>query len=194
MILKKYLRGQIEEALLKRTFADRIGSLIADRSHLAVALYQDFYPPTIVKAMRALPEGWLRTDNNISFYIGDSHHNIGYNGAINWSYNNGCKIFDRPAQIELPRVQDHGSKVYDPKTQFAKTYADLKVEKDKIEHDFISMRSAIRAQTYAFTTVEKLLAHWPEIAPIVSSITTTVELPATLPVPSVAPLNKALGL
>lgn len=170
-ILNKDLRSKIEAALLSRAFDERANALVAKRSAFAIKCYDDYYSKKVRDQMNALPEGWLAEAADIHVKFGFSVTQLVFDGRM---YVNGGNRAWYLKDTEVPKrrrtSKEYGYKIYERDALLAKEFAALENEHGALEADYKKARDAIREQTYAFSTVEKLGEHWPEALPVLKSV------------------------
>lgn len=178
--LTKELREQIVHALMERAFKDREAALDKVEADLAMDVYREAYPARIRKAMTALPQGFFPTTSSIFAKLGGDVVNL--------------DLHDKPHQL-LSYEHDRGYRacitVLDARHALTERYRDWNRDKVKLQQEQAQAKREARAAVESASTVSRLIAIWPDVAPIVNGL-----LPAkpSLPAIQVPQLNKRFGL
>lgn len=189
--ITKAIREKIAKDLTKNRFQKPVLELFEQRSVLALAVYKDFYSTKDRATMEALPDGWLPTDTTISVRFGSSYTSLPFDGHITgplYAASGGV-----PDVRRLIRSRDLHicAKGYDALSPMTLEYDRLAgVAKDLTRQIGEAEKSALAA-VGQFTTLEKLVAEWPEVEPFARPY--MVDRPL-LPAIRTSELNAILGL
>lgn len=196
MRLTTYIREDIRDKALKHKFAPIIAELVARSAALAVECYERLYTEEERKKMAALPDGWLKTDDEIDVNVGGQGHTLEFNGKIRiWSTIHKvtpkevldltdirkrflAKHHDMRHALALPATDELGHRV----SALSQEWMDLETEINNLERKTMAALRKV-------TTAKKLIETWPEIARFVD-----YDLPAPVPAIPIETLNAELGL
>lgn len=192
------MRDKITHNALKHRFAEPIAALRRQRAVLANFVYGEAFA-RVKMDIDALPEGWLPEDDHVHVRLGTSHTHLYFNGdfprgyytkytALNAVVSRSENVYRRfPAKNKGCVMA-----VMDATDAVTLRYDALVTEMDSLRDQVEAAGRDTRAALNKFTTVEKLLAAWPEIEPLTRGVGPTP--PAKLPMVPVHKLNEALGL
>lgn len=82
MKLTNYVREDIRDKALRHKYEEVIPALIVKSAEVARAAYDRLYDEATQKKMRALPDGWLDTDDDIQVNVGGQSSSLDFNGRI----------------------------------------------------------------------------------------------------------------
>lgn len=176
--LAVYMKDMILAALIERAFKEKQDALKARWTAFADKLYHETYPPALLKKMKALPDGFLRRDDDLKFKFG------GDIKRLSWGPNRPISADHQCAVVEtFPATHPHTD-----------TYRDL--ERDQKQLDLLEQqrRAEIQAALDSATTVGALIAKWPEVEPFARHFIREKKVTSQLPVLQTDVLNKALNL
>lgn len=189
--ITKTIREKIADALTKNRFQKPVLELFEARGVLALAVYKDFYLTKDRATMEELPDGWLPTSSSILVRFGSSYTSLSFNGHITggfYAVSGGVEDIYRRIRS---RDENRCVKNYDALSPMTVEYDRLAgLAKDltrQIDKAKISALTAIGC----FTTLEKLVAEWPEVEPFARPH--MVDRPQ-LPAIRASELNALLGL
>lgn len=207
--LTKNIREALLRQLITRAFRDRAQALVQRSSDFAVRVYEDAMAPHL-KAIRALPPGWLVSDDDVKVQFAGDMARLCFNGTLgSGSLDSefrqaGAKEVDVPGSVKgsfnrpnMPfpkKYQGQCVKVYDATEPLAEEYTQLTREVEDLKAE---VKAASRAATVAMesvTTVGKLIEVWPEVEEFARAYLHNGERKAVLPAIPRAELNAALGL
>lgn len=181
--LTNHLRNEIHAGVMKHRFGAEV---LAEKERwfdFAEEIYNASYPPALQAQMEALPNGFLPTSDSVCFLIHDGErkhthrsHNIPMRHRRRTSQN--CQYGNALLTVNAK------SKIDNKLRELSKAATDFADIKNKVEGE---LRSALAS----FTTVEKLIAGWPEVKPFIPAIEVANR---QLPVPIVSELNKTFKL
>lgn len=192
------MRDKITQNALKHRFAEPIIALRRQRAVLANFVYGEAFA-RVKMDIDALPEGWLPEDDHVTAQLGTSHTHLYFNG----NFPRGCysrytplnEVVSRPENVyrRFPnKNKGNVMAVMDATDAVTLRYDALVAEMDDLLGKVDAAGRDTRAALNKFTTMEKLLAAWPEIEPTTRGVGPTP--PAKLPMVPVHKLNEALGL
>jgi len=208
--LTRHIRESLLKKLITRAFQERAQDLVDRSAALAVEFYEDALAGDL-EAIRALPRGWLPTDDDIKVYVAGDMERLCFNGSMG----NGCLTptlrqcgakeaspelatntgsFRRP---ELPfpaKVRGQCVKQYEAGHPMEKRLTDLKGEASDFETEVTRATKTAEAAMNSVTTVKKLIEVWPEVEEFARPYLVNGEQRAILPAIPRAELNAKLGL
>ena len=189
-------RSNISKALIAHRFADEYTALREEFAAFALAVYEDVFPAKMRRQMMDLPNGWLPTDDDIqvSFSLpGNSGYvRLEFNGHVSKLSSN---IGARPDAVYrlFPSNKKGGClKVYSRDDALSVRYAALDDKVADLEELKNTAASKLYAAVNSLTTVEKLIAVWPDAEPFAAPFLAG-KVP-NLPSVPVAALNEILRL
>lgn len=162
------------------------------RSGFAYKVFNDCFTMRQRNDMASLPEGWLPTVSSIAATFATSFQWLSFNGRLSGragSMINGTKFDAPPVRIPADRLSS-ALKVYDADHPLAKEYTAITESDGTLREEIDKATRMVSATLDTFTTVEKLVEGWPEVAPFIPEASAPVQLPA---IPRDA-LNDMLGL
>lgn len=176
-------RDNIVTELLNRAFTERRKAVIAARNAIADAVYNDLYPPAVLKKMTGLPAGWLPEDDDVMAKI---------SGQVTRLY-----FYDKhgkPAKRIMAAGHVSGVvAIYDG----ASPVAELNEEHLRLQKELSDEEAAAKAEAQAIVhrvnTVPQLLEQWPDVKPILEKVFGSLDEPQ-LPVVAVEALNARFKL
>lgn len=179
--LNKDTRERIKTALMEKAFKARRAALKLQHVALAIAVYNDLYPPTVLKQIDALPEGWLVVKTRIDASFGGEYEQMP-------TPEGGFRLLAR----DNTNMFQHCLKAYPRDHALTKLHSAYDKAKNALKKEEEKIASQIKGQLYSYSSVEALVKHWPELEPTVKTlgIGPTPKLPVVVP----AGLNEALGL
>lgn len=174
------LRGQIVVALMDRAFKAREAELDKAEAALAMDVYREAYPARIRKAMSELPQGFFPTTTSIFAKLGGDVVNL--------------HLHDKPAQL-LSYDHESGYRtcitVLDARHALTERYRAWNRDQVKLQQERAQAKREAKAAVESASTVARLIAIWPEVAPIVNEL---LPVKPMLPAIQVSQLNKRFGL
>lgn len=203
--LTTLLRANIVEALLARAFNDRAIAMQEEASRVAIGAYGDFYPAEIRERMVGLPDGWLPLVTGLRLPAYRYAHFSGRVGAaVRFGDTNSPIVYRWPARsaVELRVLMKDTEGAYlrlahDPRDAIIKRFDDMERKVETLHEAIADAARQTVAMTKSATTVEGLMAKWPDAAPLIEPFVNPVlriaPAKANLPAP-VAQLNAALRL
>lgn len=171
------IRSTIVNALMEHKFDGEVAGLCAERAAIAAAVYDTHYKRDL-KRINDLPEGWLRTDDDISFEASGTKRQYQFSGKIygnRWTERWGNDICDFKSNNVITlvyrrfRADDHGNTVavYDANHPIAEAVEKHEARGEALAERIRTARKSAAATMGQFTTSEKLIEAWPEIAPFI---------------------------
>lgn len=176
MRLTNYMRQQIRNVLIERTFGERIKGLEALNKAWNQSV-QDFLLPADLKAkMATLPARSFPVDDNARIQINSDTI------YVHW---------DKPVEMPYDMYRQGVTKI--PATHLlAIEHHQLQMMEKNLDEQKLEARSAMMAALNAVTTTGAFVKRWPEIEPFLSTITGEAQSKAlALSIPE---LNRKLGL
>lgn len=173
--LTKEIRKAITSKILKYTFDARFADLSTEESAIAEAVYADLYSNTVLSQMKAMPSGFLPTNNELRIRFTNLHTYL--------KLKENRLMADKHYKNWITYGADHP--LTERWLQFENTKKSLNSERDNLS-------SHIRAVLASVTTIKKLIEIWPEIKEFAEPfekepIVTAVSFP-------IQELNTRLGL
>lgn len=181
MKLTNATRDSIIDQAMAKAFDARDKAHEKATTALADALYQHEYGAA-EKIANKLPQGWVQSSSRLTI------------NAAGFSYRRDALKSDQIKMSKERRTPGYAPRVTvggdHPLFNQAQAVAD---EYQSINRDKEALRAKLRAVVYAATTVEKLLAAWPECEKFLPAATPK-PAGALVPVELVPELNAALGI
>jgi len=172
------MRAAITIRLLQHRF-ERDKKALKRREHdLAMKVHRLRYSAAIRKHMNDLPDGWLPTAGMIQVHVGS------YWRKLYFTENVRVQFIDQHGSFDLNKTENA-----DLAAAIQKHFEEISAL-DKQEED---LRKKTIGTLAGFSTINRLVAAWPEIKPFVDQLGYDSEkksLPAVIP----ADLNASLGL
>jgi hypothetical protein len=180
MRLTKEMRNEMINAVLEHRFGSAKQALL-DREHdLAESVLFEALGRERYDLLTSVPKGWLGTLGYLNFVL-----ESGENHTLHFAET-------KP----LPYYIWHGSSddgdYLVVKGNMAARVQKLMDDYDAHEDARRKARDQVRAAVYSYTTVERLLEEWPEIAPFVPRYAKAPQ--HLVPAPMISTLNMVLGL
>lgn len=177
--LTNYVREAILKAALDRAFKAREEELKAEQRAFADAVYHDQYPPELLSKMKALPDGFLLTDDDFRVRFGSN----------NWE-----RVCWGERRI-IAKKHEGTAIIYDDDHALSLRFNELERKDEELCAEKTAAERNAKAVLNSVTTYNKLIEVWPEIEPLAApfkqnearATTFALSLPITQ-------LNKALGL
>jgi hypothetical protein len=157
------IREDISKKVIRHRFLEEHQALIKQGAALAELIYNDVFKKKERELMESLPEGWLPTDNDISFQSSSGYNRLYFNGKF---YVEGLP---NPALEEFrrfPKCRMSGAaKVYEAGEAIDKKIEELLDARKDFEERYAKTKRQVMASLNSVTTLGKLKSVWPEIAP-----------------------------
>lgn len=167
------MRGEIVTALIHHTFDARVATLCDERAAIATSVY-DLHYAKDRKAMDALPDGWLPTNDGVRFRAGATEWTLYFCGVLHGRYGAYSNLACMPSNKRVPqtkRVLERQSgrivEVFDAQHPIAERVEASAASLDALNEEVNAAKRTAQATLNRFTTVEKLLEEWPEIKPFI---------------------------
>ena len=170
--LTNTLRDQIQRSLLTHVFKKRVEELITKHAEFAAKVYDDFYTAEERRKMNALPEGWLRTDDDFKVVFGElssSYRHLSFNGLFHADGLSGIS-YTKPERVYrrfLSAGWDYPKKKYESNHPLSKEVYELQDLVKDLEAEIKERRETCRGILYSCTTANSLVKAWPEIRPFI---------------------------
>lgn len=193
--LTNWMRETIAKSVMQHRFSDAAVAIVKERAAFAMEVYRDIYSEAERRRMKALPAGWLPSEDDISAQFGDGRHyeQVNFSGAV---YGSISKMLPEAIdRVYLPVAYAHRSgcaKSYEPTDDLSVRYVALKEKTEELSRQIDSAQRQTDAAIANATTIGRLVEMWPEIEPF-----TTVyegDKPRTLPAIPTSQLNALLDL
>lgn len=172
----KVTRSGIVTALMKHTFDERIEDLVKQSKAYTNDVYDYFLTEDQQKLMESLPAGWTNSKPWFHLRIGNSQHTLHFNGLsyciatelqklVQYKKDADGKYLHEGIGKRLPYSENWTLGVADP---LAKRHDDLHNRSQKLLEEYAAAKNKADAAIGSFSSVEKLITEWPEIAPFAS--------------------------
>lgn len=193
------IRDALLEKLLERAFKTRCEDFLKRAATFAVKVHADVFGDDLAK-MKALPKGWLPTDDDIMVRFGGDQTRLSFRGSLG-----SCGIPDIFRQcgalggdnvylVFTSATQNSTAKVYNARDALATEYeAFINERKDLVEEIGRAART-VRAALNSVRTIQKLIDIWPEVEEFAKEFLVDGERKALLPDVPRAQLNAILNL
>lgn len=172
------IRDAITRRLLDHRFDKETKALLYRENELALRLYRAKYSASERKAMEALPAGWMTTETSIRVSIKNTSYRLSLAQPVPVPY------VDQGYSIKLEKLENDA---------LEKTLnAFLKARTDH-QNQVADLKKATAGALAGFSTINGLLAAWPEVKPFVDQLGFNApkkSLPAVIP----GDLSVSLGL
>jgi hypothetical protein len=189
--LTNWMREQIVRDLLSHRFTKPIDKLVKDRAALAMKVYRDLYPRSLLAKIEALPEGWLCTENDIKAQFSGRVDSMDFNGSaygIIGKYRTSTDAVFKPF---LSKDKGRVVAVYDASHPLAVAHAELADRMKEICSQLDTAKRQAEAALNSASTIGGIIALWPEIEPFARKHESAK---APLPALPTAALNALLDL
>jgi len=173
--LTNEIREEVAVAVLRHRFGAELKALVADRAEFALAVYNDLYKAADRKRIAELPEGWLRTSNQISFRASGSYTSMDFGGSFHGDMRRSLPLSknkDEPSRFFRPFASKHyGNCVatYDGDHKLAVRYSELEQRLKEIGERHKEASAQVKSALARASTTARLKELWPEVAPFVAS-------------------------
>lgn len=191
-------RKVITMKLLKHRFGADVIAACKARLDAAQDIYLDIYPAPMLARMQALPSGWLPRVGGARVAIGVACR-VDY---ANWRTYDTAMV--PAAHLFLPTATEIGGgelmlsshtsgvvKLFDHDDPLIVRFDAAKQAAEKLGERIEATHRETTKALARFTTVEKLVKEWPEVAPFVADVAGPAH---SLPAVTLRSLNKALDL
>lgn len=161
------IREEIRDELLRHRFAKDFIAIEDAVRDLALAVYEEVYDAETRAAMEALPEGWLARSETIDVRFGGNWVRLSFAGSFRryeWMF----RLPDpRPAvsKLVLAQHQKGDITVLAHDHPLTVRFEDVDRAADKLRVAVHTAERKITAALCAVSSVEKLIATWPEVEP-----------------------------
>lgn len=196
--LDKNDRSKIASRVLANRF-DKKDTELHDRyAKLAEHCYERQYPKKVRDLMASLPDGWLRTSNDIHVQFGSAgmyYTRLSFNGAFPGDY--GCsRIAGRPAVEKMFPSLDRDTLrlLLDNDDPLSVKFHALQAEREEYAKERNIISNEVRGVIGSFHTTGTLLKAWPELEQFMKDIAPIARASTTAIAPIVTDLNKKLGI
>lgn len=201
------IRQALHDDLLGYRFKDTVADLRRDWALLAEAVYNDIYPSDVQARMQSLPKGWLPTQTYVQVQFATSTVQLTFTGnkrQYGYSLSDDEKrafAIVYPPQVDavlhlFPEHQSNGAtvKLYEAREPLATRYELLSRRHADFVNDLKAAHKATAQAVKGATTIEALIAAWPEVEPFAKKYLGVQPASRQLPVVQRDVLNKQLGL
>lgn len=179
--LTQGMRESVAEALMQHRFSKPQKEIAKRMEAIGDALYERCYEPEMQKLMALLPHGFMPVSCTLRVKYRRNKKDGVYTDAIPMSV-----IRRVAAMIDGLHLQEKDPVLID--------YLELKDEAKRLRDERQEAKRKADAVLRSATTYNSLIQKWPEIEPFAKRLCQPVQRTAPLPVPTVAELNKTLGL
>lgn len=207
--LTRHIRESLLKKLITRAFQERAQDIVNRCAALAVEFYEDALSKDL-EAIRALPPGWLPTNDDLKVYVAGDMERLCFNGSLG----NGCLShvlrqtgaeeasvegsvkgsFNRPHLPFPAKFRGQCLKQYEAGHPLEQKLTALKGELEDFETEVTRASKTAEAAMNSVTTVKKLIEVWPEVEEFARPYLVNGEQRAILPAVPRAELNAKLGL
>lgn len=197
--MTNYIKEEVSKELLRHRFGEEYDALFARHQALVGTVYNDVYPKKIQEQMYALPSGWLPEDDDITVQIASYHVQLYFNGMPHL-YELRRNMRDRlglepyPEEVKRRVTTRHvrgTAKVYEAGSKIAEEFEALMHDWDVFREKLEQAERAAKVAMSQATTVKKMKAIWPELAPYLLRFESARP---TLPSLQLAELNSMFAL
>lgn len=177
------LRHIIRKAAVEASFSERNAELARDEAELAVAAYQEVFPPSVLDAVAKVPAEWVRRDTCLNFNVGGLRIRLETGGAgLPVPYATaGSRGYHCHDEIGVIAAGDLCEKI--------KAHA---VAKEAVRDQMKRAHRDLESLLSSISTVNKLKDVWPEGEPFYARFLDAKAPP--LPAILFAEVNAILGL
>lgn len=176
------MREQIVKAVMVHRFGEIAKALVAERAAFALRVYEDVYSEADRRKMKALPEGWLPTEDDLNIQFGDGRNytQLTFSGSV---WGEVATVLPEPLEkVWLPIINTHRNgcaKAYEPAHSFVAEYIAIKDKTEALAVEIRSARRQAESATNTASTIGRLVEAWPEIEPFTKRfVPTPKQLPA----------------
>jgi hypothetical protein len=189
--LTNWIREQIVRDLIAHRFTKPIDKLVKDRAALALKVYRDLYPRSLLAKIEALPEGWLSTDDDIRAQFSGRVDSLPFNGSAYGDIGKYRTKTDTQFKPFLSKDMGRIVAVYEADHPLAILHAELVNRQKVICGQISAAEQQAKAALDSASTVGGIIALWPEIEPFARKHESAK---APLPALPTADLNRLLDL
>lgn len=197
--LTTHIRDALLKKLLERAFKTRCEDFLKWAAAFAVKVHADVFGDDLAK-MKALPKGWLPTDDDIMVRFGGDQTRLSFRGSLGTGgipdifRRCGAPGGDNVYLVLTTDKKNTTAKVYNARDDLAAEYeAFINERKDLVEEIERAARTA-KAAMDSCTTIQKLIAVWPEVEEFAKEFLVDGERKALLPDIPRSQLNAILNL
>lgn len=180
--LTESMRCAIRGAMIAHRFKAEEEQLKRDERELALAVYHDIYPDKLRALLNQVPADFLHHSESVLVSFAGEMKTVNFGDRL-------------PVKREPDRYRC-AAKVYAEGEPLTVRYAQLKERDDRLKAQMSEARASTKAILWSVTTINKLIAVWPEAEPFAAPYNSTqgdatAVRALTVPLPK---LNALLGL
>lgn len=192
------IKDALVTALLSRAFKTKCEAVMSRWDNWSEEVYKDVLGKDLDK-INSLPEGWLRTDTDMSVKLGNDVIKVYFGGGPHWSLPSAFKsagISSRKSIAKrLPNKMINAvTKIYDVDHPIAAAHETIRRDEVDLSKEIEDAARTTKAVIDSVSTVKRLIAVWPEVDEFARPYLEDGERKALLPDIPRAALNKALNL
>jgi len=196
--LTNNIREALLNKLLERAFKARCEEFRKRAGAFAVRVYADVFGDELPK-MDALPDGWLPKDYGILVYFGFIRARISFNGSLDTSgVDNFLKCGSRGGDSVYRRFTyskySSVAKRYNARDALATEYEAFSNERKDLSNEIERAAQTAKAALDSCSSIQKLIAIWPEVEEFAREFLKDGERKALLPDIPRSQLNAILNL
>jgi hypothetical protein len=193
--LTNTIRDRILIDMLIHRFRAEADVLASDYVALANDVYDDMFTKAEAKTRDALPDGWLRTEDDIGVKFGDQDRGYEQLDFAGRQYGAISRVGTKREGIYKRMPSKFGSgcaKIYDRDHPLTDRHEGLAERRRALVAAIDEAEKVGKAALYSAGTIGRLKTIWPEVSPF--CVKYAEDAPVNLPSLPVSKLNETFGL